>query len=130
METIGENCLKFKDEEHKKFYVESLAKSTKNDVYHRALFYTLGLSLDTRMAINRLYDFKTGKIKPEGLGEGWQTSGSIKISKMAFNMWNGWDEGKGLSTPEELFYCENALFFMEAVKIRYPECCEPRKCVH
>jgi hypothetical protein len=130
MKILGDELIKFKDEEHKKFFYEMLAKSGMKDVYHKALFYTLGLSLETRIAIDRRYDFKTKKIKQDGLYEGWQTSGSIRICTMAFNLWNGWDEGKGFSTPEELFCCGNALFFMEAIKLRHPEYCEPKSYIY
>ncbi|RHO38675.1 hypothetical protein DW181_06000 [Clostridium sp. AM16-23] len=31
-----------------------------------------------------IYDFKTGCVKTECLHEGWQTSGSVKVVRMAF----------------------------------------------
>ena len=33
------------------------------------------------------YDFKTGCVKTECLHEGWQTSGSMKVVRMAFNLY-------------------------------------------
>lgn len=82
--------------------------------------------------------FLTGCVKPECLQEGWQTSGSVKIIRMAFNLYcNGTPsiynfedsdlEGQlqecSLYTVEELFCCGYARYFWEAVKIRYPEYC-------
>ena len=43
--------------------------------------------VDTRRNINSIYDFKTGCVKTECLHEGWQTSGSMKVVRMAFNLY-------------------------------------------
>ena len=56
-------------------------------MYHKALCYRLGISVDTRRNINSIYDFKTGCVKTECLHEGWQTSGSMKVVRMAFNLY-------------------------------------------
>lgn len=58
-------------------------------MYHKALCYRLGISVDTRRNINSIYDFKTGCVKTECLHEGWQTSGSMKVVRMAFMYCNG-----------------------------------------
>ena len=78
----------FKNEQHESFYKEYLAKCRYQDVYHEALVYCLGISEDTRRNINQIYDFKTGYVKTECLHEGWQTFGSPKIIRMAFNLYN------------------------------------------
>lgn len=41
------------------------------------------------------------------------------------NLWNGFtEEGReNLYTPEELFCCGYAPYFMEGIKLRYPEYC-------
>mgnify|MGYP001042859038 CR=1 FL=1 len=124
----------FKDKHHKDFYMEYLPRCRCQDVYHKALVYCLGLSPDTRKFAGQIYDFRTGDVKPECLREGWQTSGSGRIIRMAFNLYcNGtpsvYDYGDGEEqlrecrcyTVEDLFCCEYAVFFWEAVKIRYPE---------
>ncbi|WP_449267215.1 DUF6075 family protein [Gordoniibacillus kamchatkensis] len=59
--------IRFRDEEHERFYVQMLDERKCNDGYHRALFYTLGISRETRSHIRDLYDFPNGGIKPEGL---------------------------------------------------------------
>ena len=78
-----EHKIVFKDTEHENFYYTYLSKCRWQDVYHKALVYCLGLSDDTRKNVNRIYDFKTGSIKPECLHEGWQTSGSGRIVRIA-----------------------------------------------
>ena len=56
-------------------------------MYHKALCYCLGISDDTRRNVKSIYDFKTGCVKTECLHEGWQTSGSVKVVRMAFNLY-------------------------------------------
>jgi len=128
--------ITFKNKEHEKFYIEYLPKCRYQDVYHKALVYCLGIDEDTRKCVNRIYDFKTGCVKTESLQEGWITSGSAKIVRMAFNLYcNGTpsvsdydDVEEQLKeyrcyTVEDLFCCGYARYFWEAIKIRYPEYC-------
>ena len=82
-----ENGIMFKSNAHEKFYYEKLKEVQYQDEYHMALFYCLGINDDTRRNIDRIYDFETGYVKPACLYEGWQTSGSKKIVRMAFNLY-------------------------------------------
>lgn len=77
----------FISEAHEKFYYEKLKEVRYQDVYHKALCYCIGINNDTRRNANRIYDFKTGCVKTECLQEGWQTSGSVKVVRMAFNLY-------------------------------------------
>ena len=126
----------FKDKHHKDFYMEYLPRCRCQDVYHKALVYCLGISSDTRVNVDRIYDFKSGCVKTKCLQEGWQTSGSVKIVRMAFNLYcNGTpsvDDSEDTEeqlkecrcyTVEDLFCCGYARYFWEAVKLRYPEYC-------
>jgi len=128
--------ITFKNKEHEKFYIEYLPKCRYQDAYHKALVYCLGIDEDTRKCVNRIYDFKTGCVKTESLQEGWITSGSAKIVRMAFNLYcNGtpsvsdYDDAEEqlkeyrCYTVEDLFCCGYARYFWEAIKIRYPEYC-------
>lgn len=131
--TIKENII-FINEAHEKFYYEKLKQVRYQDAYHKALVYCLGINDDTRRNIDRIYDFKTGCVKTESLHEGWQTSGSARVVRLAFNLYcNGTpsvydyeDTEERLSecrqyTAEELFCCDYAPYFWQAVQIRYPE---------
>ncbi len=133
---ITDRRIIFKSSEHKAFYLKYLQKCRYQDVYHKALVYCLGIDRDTRENVDRIYDFTTGNVKIECLHEGWQTSGSRKITRMAFNLYcNGTpsvldieDVGEKLKecqcyTVEELFCCCYAQYFWEAVKLRYPDEC-------
>ncbi len=134
----GNNCaITFKNQEHEMFYKNFLPMCRRQDVYHKALIYCLGISGDTRRNMGRIFDFKEGSIKPGCLNEDWITSGSARIIRMAFNLFcNGTPSAYALEgddrvkecqryTVEDLFSCEYAIYFWEAVKVRYPEYCYP-----
>ena len=86
-ENSNSRTITFKSKEHEKFYMEYLKKCRYQDVYHKALVYCLGIDRDTRENVNKIYNFKTGYVKTECLQEGWQTSGSLRIVRMAFNLY-------------------------------------------
>lgn len=126
----------FKNKEHENFFNEYLPLCRYQDVYHRALVYCLGISEDTRRNAKRIYDFRTGYVQTECLQEGWITSGSAKIVRMAFNLYcngtpsvNDYDDTEEqlkesrCYAVEDLFCCGYARYFWEAIKIRYPEYC-------
>ena len=133
-ENSNSRTITFKSKEHEKFYMEYLKKCRYQDVYHKALVYCLGIDRDTRENVNKIYNFKTGYVKTECLQEGWQTSGSAKVVRMAFNLYcNGTpsvddeqdteeqvDECRRYSV-EDLFCCCYAPYFWQAIQIRYPE---------
>lgn len=118
--------IRFISKEHEQFYKEMMKKSGVNDNYHRSFFYCMGISEVTRANINKLYNFKRGYAELDGLHGGWQTSSSLRLTRLALNLWNGYAEQgeERMSTPYELFSCEYAPYFYEAVKLRYPEYCK------
>lgn len=128
------SSIRFINDAHEKFYYDKLKTVQYHDVYYEALCYCLGISEDTRKNADRIYDFKTGCVKPQCLREGWQTSGSLKIVRMAFNLYcNGTpsvDDYQDADdqlyecrqyTVQDLFCCAYAPFFWQAIQIRYPE---------
>lgn len=128
------DSISFISNAHKEFYIEKLKEVRYQDAYHKALCYCLGLNNDTRRNINRIYDFKTGCIKPECLHEGWQTSGSLKVVRMAFNLYcdgtPSVDDTKSIDeqlyecrqySVDNIFCCCYAPYFWQAIQIRYPE---------
>ena len=126
--------IRFRNAAHRDFFLESMMKCKVNDCYHRAFFYVMGIAGETRQNINAMFDFKTDCIKPEGMHAGWQTSGSVRVVRMAFNLYcNGtpsvldYDDAEEQVdecrryTVEELFCCAYAPYFWQAIQIRYPE---------
>ena len=86
--------IRFSSKEHEKFFYQMLAKCGKHDSYYSSFFYCVGISEDTRNHVDRMFDFKERLIKPEALHEGWQTGGSARLTRLAFNLWNGYVEKK------------------------------------
>ena len=114
--------IRFVDREHLAFYNQNLNSAGKNDPYHKAFFYVMGISNDTRRNIQKVFNFEEDCIRTDGLFDGWQTSGSERLTRLAFNLWNGWN-GDGGATPYDLFDCEYAPYMMEGIRLRYPEYC-------
>ena len=133
----NKRAITFRNQEHEMFYRSCLQKCRQQDAYHKALVYCLGISGDTRRNIGRIFDFEKGSVKPKCLEEGWITSGSARVVRMAFNLFcNGTPSAYALEgdekvkecqryTVEDLFCCEYAVYFWEAVRLRYPEYCFP-----
>lgn len=110
--------MRFISQEHKDFCNECLRQSKRQDCYHQALFYTLGVCFDTRNHIKDIFNFENDCIQLDALEKGWQTSGSEKVCLMAFNMWNGFEKS-GETTPNNLFNSEYSTAFFEATKLRF-----------
>ncbi len=127
----------FYNEEHEKFYYEKLGQARCQDECHKALIYVLGISRDTREHFSQIYDIKTGDIKRECLHQGWQTSGSVRVVRLAFNLYTDVTPSVNdyKSRDEQLrecrqysvsdiFCCGYAMYFWEGIKLRYPEYCQ------
>lgn len=130
--------MKFISKEHENFFYGTLTRYKESgvpaDCYAASLFYLLGLSADTRRQFHTLFDMKNRVIIHEGLHAGWQTGSSIKICRLAFNLWNGCcyegdedkDEEQQVSdcyVTDNIFCCSYAEYFFEAIRLRYPEYC-------
>ena len=117
--------IRFCSAAHRDFFLEMVSKSRVNDCYHRAFFYVIGIAREPRQNINQMFDFKTDCISLDGMYGEWQTSGTVKVCRLAFNLGNNYvEEGREKRfTPEDLFCCEFAPYFMEGIKVRYPEYC-------
>lgn len=117
--------IKFASKEHEEFFHSMLKKCGTADACYQAFFYCVGISGTARTNVRQLFDFGARQIKPEGLHEGWQTGGTARLTRLAFNLWNGYvEEGAGrMSTPYEIFDCGYAPYFYESIRLRYPEFC-------
>lgn len=91
--------IKFRDTAHRDFFLENMMKCRVNDCYHRAFFYVMGIASETRANINQMFNFKEDCIEPEGMHGGWQTSGTVKVCHLAFNLGTGMQRkgGNGIS---------------------------------
>jgi hypothetical protein len=114
----------FKDNLHSAAYEEFIKKENcKGDPYRESLFYLLALNEDTRRNINLLYDFKSKGIITEGINEPFQTGTSIRVTRLAFNLFNNYHDAEEPAryTPEDIFYVfkSDLIYAMEAIKIRF-----------
>ena len=119
--------IKFMNKEHKDFFCRNLLKCRELDIYHMALIYCLGIDRTVREHFENVYDLKAGLIRTESLQEGWQTSGSKRAIRLAFNLYtNGIasvddyeDEEERLDecrsyAVEEIFCCGYAPYFWQS----------------
>jgi hypothetical protein len=118
--------MKFLDDEHKAFF-EQMVTSTRaaDDLYRKALFYTLGLTDATRRNISAIYNFSEHCPRFDAIWGAWQTSTSAKVTHLASNLYGGYG-GKGKTDqhteylPYELFGCSLMEYMFEAVRLLYP----------
>jgi hypothetical protein len=122
--------MEFMNNDHKSFYNQMVARThSEQDPYRKSLFYTLGLTDETRRNINNLYDFKENGINPDGMHGGWQTSTSWKVTKLAFNLYNGFgDPDAEEYTPYELFSNGLMEYMFNAVRLLYPNYTKAGEC--
>lgn len=126
----------FHDELHGKAFDELLCRMHYKDCYHQSLAYLLTLDSVCREHIDDCFDFDGDLIKIEALAQPWQTGTSKKTTRLAYNLWNGcYDDGEkytdkdGYTVPlpsqyyavDEIFCCSYALYYWQAIQLRYPE---------
>ena len=124
----------FKNKDHELNYnllLQTMERVTSN---RQAVAYLLALDPICFEHCRELYDFHEDKTIPEGLDKAWHTSASRRTTRLAFNLFNGhFSDGETyigsdgfeemlpsrFYTPYTFFGCEDALYYVEAVKIRF-----------
>lgn len=126
----------FADEAHERFFYEKVRElpNSRRDSEEIAMIYTLGICDKTRAAFSKIVHQNTLQVNPLVLFAGWQTSATVKVTRLAINLYTGFSQevkrddsiegyhiGKDSSdyTVEEIFDCPYAKYFLEAVKMRY-----------
>ena len=123
--------IRFVDDSHKDFYISHCQK-LRPDTYLRSLIYTLGMCRDTRRNFMRIFDAGSRCINPETIREPWQTRTSLKVTRLAFQLFTGRTPTALLDSVDyydecsrycvsEIFCCSYAPYFVEAIKLRFPE---------
>ena len=126
--------MEFIDKEHELFWKEKslvLQKHGTTSSYYKALIYTLGICETTRNNFNKIFNIENGEININSINEPYQTTTSEKVTRMAFSLFNGcnYDSEKDIEkgkisksyNPSNIFCCSYAPYFVEALKIKYPE---------
>lgn len=100
-------------------------------MYYKALVYTLGICETTRENFKGIFNIEKGEININSINAAWQTGSSVKVTRMAFSLWNrcmyeseeDYENDKMFEkyNPSEIFCCSYAPYLYEGVKIRYPE---------
>lgn len=133
MKQQNKMTIAFKDVEHITFFVRNVGiTGSERDTYRKAFFYTFGILQETRDHIYSFYDFEVNCPKVGGFAEAWQTKRTLRLCRLAFNLYNGFNHNgttwnnikpdtENNYTPYELFATPDAFFMLEAIKIRYPE---------
>lgn len=127
--------IRFEDDEHEHKFDEICRKMKHLDCYHLSLAYLLSLDKVLREHTDEVFDFQEDGIKREGLHKGFQTSTSMKTTRLAFNLWNGcYDDGETYTnkdgygtelpssyyTPDQIFCCKDyAPYYWQAIRIRF-----------
>ena len=119
--------INFKNKNHEIRYFEILSKMKSTDCHHRAVAYLIALA---NLVPNDVFNFEDDVILPNGLSKGWQTSSTLRATRLMFNLWNGWayeyeptktDKSvSSLYSVYNLFHdYEYAPYFYEAVRISF-----------
>lgn len=124
----------FKDINHKVLYVDILNKMEYCDSYHKCVAYLLSLDDVCSKHIPDIFNFLDDCIKLNALTKSWQTSTSLKTTRLAFNLWNGCcDDGEeyvdndGYKVPlpsskyavDNIFDSPLAKYYFVAVNLRF-----------
>ena len=79
--------IRFESKEHENFFYSMLRRTGNTDSYHQAFFYCVGFPIPPEETWSGFLTLRRG-ISGSGLHEGWQTGGSIRLTRLAFNLWN------------------------------------------
>jgi hypothetical protein len=129
------NGINFESRVHYEFFEEKMIQ-LRPDCYLNSLIYTLGICHETRAHWHTLYDEVKGEINPDAIQSSWKTSGSIRVTRLAFHLFtnsmptvNSCDKREQLTCDckecqqysiVELFCDEHAPYFVEVIKLRFP----------
>lgn len=96
------------------------------DPYRSAVAYLIALDCVLYEHMQDVFDFDEGVILPDCLHKGWQTGTSMKTTRLAFNLWNGYsyepkeETPSSYYTPNEIFCCgQYAPYYWQAIKLRF-----------
>ena len=84
----------FADEAHERFFYEKVRElpHSRRDSEEIAMIYTLGICDKTRAAFSNIVDQRTFQVNPLVLFAGWQTSASVKVTRLAINLYTGFSQ--------------------------------------
>ena len=132
MNDFNFNSVRYASHNHKTNFIECCNTHLNTErVLDREtlpILYLISLVEEVQPDIrHQVYNFDKHLIKTECLKEPWQTNGTLKALRLAFNLWNGYteEEKEVYSTPYEIFDNHWAPYFVEAIKLRFKNAFEP-----
>lgn len=112
--------IKFRSEKHQNIFNQLLNKCVRQDNYHLAMMYLLALIISINQNDISLsyscFDFEDDHIKKSCLDADWQTGITVKITRLAFNLWNGYSEKCNV---DDIFGTSLDKYFFESIKLRF-----------
>ena len=115
----------FVEKEHEDFYNKKIGQVKEMDTYRKSIIYLLSSNKETRNNFEEIYNIKNNTINIYSLKEPWQTSTSINICRLAFNLFgkmasdNLEEEASYLYTVSSIFSNIDINIGIEALKIMY-----------
>lgn len=116
-----EKAIIFAGEAHKRFYEMQLANCKKQDRWHKALIYALGLTEDIRNHFDEVYDFEDDSINRDSLESGWVTGMDARAMRLAFMLFTDYvpkDEAEKYFLCNLLDY-DLTVFLWLAIRLRF-----------
>ena len=111
----------FRNSQHFDRCRKILKQMRSSDCYHTVIAYLFTLDDVCYQYFADLFDLESDAILGENaLSLSWQTDTSRKTTRLAFNLWNSFEDGI-YSSVDAIFSCEYAPFFWVAIKLRFPE---------
>ena len=120
--------MKFSSYDHLSFY-NSMVNGTglPSDANHQALVYLLGVLPDTSKRFRELYSAEKDRIFPSALNRPWQTGGTKRVTRLAFNLFNGFAGSNGkrkyepgfLYTPDQIMEPSLLEYYLDACRLRH-----------
>jgi len=117
----------FYDENHEQQYHAILERMQNSDCYHQTAAYLMALA---QLVPDDVFNFENDCIKTEGLNCSWQTTSSLRATRLMFNLWNGYvyedKHAKANAIVSPLYavhniFCDSeyAPYFFNAICIRF-----------
>ena len=118
--------MKFSCYDHLSFY-NYMTAFMPDDPNHQALIYLLGVLPDTRTRFRELFNAEKDVIIPRGLYKPWQTGGTQRVTRLAFNLFNGFagSIGKRKYEPDCMYTTDQIMepslleYYLDACRLRY-----------
>lgn len=117
--------LQFYNDLHRQRATELYSRMHTHDVVHQAVAYLLALP-KVYPYIDEIYNFSEDCIKVDALFKPWQSDTTLKVCRLAFNLWgysgevNISGDSPQLYSVNEIFDCEYIGEFIEVIRLRFP----------